>query len=72
VSAPRERFVGWIYADPDGSEHQTVNCSIADMRLIVERKGRPPMQLTVEGGAAYELGMRERNHGMEVQPYRDG
>jgi hypothetical protein len=42
------------------------------MRLTVERKGRPPMQLTVEGGAAYELGMRESNHGMEIQPYRDG
>jgi hypothetical protein len=72
VSAPRERFVGWIYTDPDGSEHQTVNCSIADMRLTVERKGRPPMQLTVEGGAAYELGMRESSHGVEIQPYRDG
>lgn len=72
VSASRERFVGWIYADPDGSEHQTVNCSIADMRFSVEREGRSPLELAVEGGAAYELGMRERDHGMEIQPYRDG
>jgi hypothetical protein len=72
VSAPRERFVGWVYADPDGSEHQTVNCSIADMRLSVERKGRPPLELSVPSGAAYELGMRERDHGMAVQPYPDG
>lgn len=72
ASAPRERFVGWVYADPDGGEHQTVNCSIADMRLSVERKGRPPLRLALDGGAAYELGMRERDHGMEIQPYGDG
>ena len=72
VSAPRERFVGWVYADPDGSEHQTVNCSIADMRLSVEREGRPPLELAMDAGAAYELGMRERDHGVAVQPYRDG
>jgi hypothetical protein len=73
VSAPRERFVGWVYADPDGSEHNTVNCSIADMRLVVERPadGRR-WELTVAGGAAYELGMRERDHGIEIQPYPDG
>jgi hypothetical protein len=72
VSAPRERFVGWVYADPDGSEHQTVNCSIADMRVSVERDGLPPQELAVDGGAAYELGMRERDHGIAIQPYRDG
>jgi hypothetical protein len=73
VSAPRERFVGWLYADPDGGEHNTVNCSIADMRLVVERPadGRR-WELTIPGGAAYELGMRERDHGIEMQPYPDG
>jgi hypothetical protein len=72
VEAPREAFVGWVYADPDGSEHDTVNCSVADMRLRVEREGRPPLELTVEGKAAYELGMREHSHGMEIQPFPDG
>jgi hypothetical protein len=73
VSAPRERFVGWVYADPDGGEHHTVNCSIADMRLVVERPGDSRgWDLAVEGGAAYELGMRERDHGMEIQPHPDG
>jgi hypothetical protein len=72
VAAPRERVVGWVYADPDGSEHHTVNCSIADMHLSVERKGRSPLELAVPGGAAYELGMRERDHGMAIQPYPDG
>jgi hypothetical protein len=72
VSAPRERFVGWVYADPDGSEHHTVNCSIADMELDVEREASPPTRLSLAGGAAYELGMRERDHGMEIQPFPDG
>jgi hypothetical protein len=73
VSAPRERFVGWLYADPDGGEHHAVNCSIADMRLVVERPGEGRgWELTVVGGAAYELGMREHDHGMEIQPHPDG
>jgi hypothetical protein len=72
LSAARKDFVGWVYADPDGGEHHTVNCSIADLRLAVERDGQPPLQVEVLGSAAYELGMRERDHGMEIQPYPDG
>jgi hypothetical protein len=75
VSAPREHFVGWVYADPDGSEHNTVNCSIAGMRLIVRRTASPssrPIELTTPHGAAYELGMRERDHGIAIQPFPDG
>ena len=49
-----------------------MNCSVADMRLRVERDGRPPLELAVKGKAAYELGMRERGHGMEIQPFPDG
>ena len=69
VSAPPERFVGWVYADPDGSEHHTVNCSIADMRLSVSRGGGAASELVVPGGAAYELGMREHDHGIPIQPF---
>jgi hypothetical protein len=72
VGAPRERFVCWVYADPDGPEHHTANCSIADMELVVRRRGRPERRLRVEAGAAYELGMRERDHGYEAQPFPDG
>jgi hypothetical protein len=72
VEAPPERFVGWVYADPDGSEHHAVNCSIAAMRLQVSRKGGRGAELVVPCGAAYELGMRERDHGIEIQPYPDG
>jgi hypothetical protein len=67
VSAPRERFVGWVYADPDGAEHNTVNCSIASLTLDVGGQ-----TLHTPYGAAYELGMRETDHGMPIQPFADG
>ena len=72
VRAPQGQVVGWVYADPDGSEHNALNCSIADMRLEVERAGSAPLTLELTGGAAYELGVRERDHGIEIQPYPDG
>jgi len=72
VSAPEKDFVGWVYADPAGPEHNTVNCSVADLELTVERPGLPPRELTLAAGAAYELGMRETDHGIPVQPYPDG
>jgi hypothetical protein len=72
VGAEQERFVGWKYADPDGGGHDVVNCSIASMTLRVERDGRPPLDLHTEHGATFELGMREIDHGVPVQPFPDG
>jgi hypothetical protein len=72
VSAPRKDFVGWVYADPDGPEHNTINCSVADLELTVERPALPARELTLAAGAAYELGMRETDHGIPIQPYPDG
>jgi len=72
VGADRKDFVGWIYADPDGSEHNTVNCSISDMTLVISRPGQPPLTLDLTAGAAYELGMREHDHGIPIQPFSDG
>jgi hypothetical protein len=72
VSAPQKDFVGWVYADPKGPEHNTVNCSVADLELTVERPAQSPRRLTLAAGAAYELGMRETDHGIPIQPYPDG
>jgi hypothetical protein len=72
VSAPRKDFVGWVYADPKGPEHHTVNCSVSDLELTVERPAQPARKLTLAAGAAYELGMREADHGIPIQPYPDG
>ena len=72
VAAPAKEFVGWVYADPKGPQHHVINCSIADLELKVERKGRPPRRLSLAGGGAYEFGMRETDHGIPIQPYPDG
>jgi hypothetical protein len=72
VRAEPRRFVAWVYADPDGPEHNTLNCSISDLDLIVERDGAEPRKISVHGGAAYEIGMRETDHGIPLQPYSDG
>ena len=72
VSAPRKDFVGWVYADPKGPEHNTINCSVADLELSVERPGQPARELRLTAAAAYELGMRETDHGIPIQPYPDG
>lgn len=71
VLSRAHNFVGWVYADPKGPEHNTLNCSIADMELTVERRGREPQLLECVGGAAYEIGMRESDHGIELQPFPD-
>jgi hypothetical protein len=72
VHAEPRRFVGWVYSDPDGGEHNTLNCSISDLDLVVEREGAEQRKISVKGGAAYEIGMRETDHGIPVEPYADG
>ncbi len=72
VGAPQSRFVGWTYADPDGGTHEVANCSIADLEATVHRPSRPVANLRARGTAAYELGMREADHGIPIQPYPDG
>jgi hypothetical protein len=71
VSAPKKDFVAWIYADPKGPEHNTINCSVCDLELTVEQAGRKSRKLNLPAGAAYELGMRETTHGVPLQPYPD-
>jgi hypothetical protein len=72
VLSEARNFVAWVYADPEGPEHNTVNCSICDLELTVERKGRPAARLDCVGAGAYELGMRETDHGIALQPFPDG
>ena len=72
VSSEPRNFVAWVYADPKGPEHNTLNCSISDLELEVIRRGREPERLSLAGGAAYEIGMRDTDHGIPVQPYPDG
>jgi hypothetical protein len=69
-SEPRD-FVAWVYTGPGGSEHNTLNCSICDLELEVKRAGQRPRRLECVGAAAYELGMRETDHGVPLQPEPD-
>jgi hypothetical protein len=72
VASEARNFVAWVYADPRGPEHNTLNCSIADLELEVERDGGASERMELIGAAAYELGTRDADHGIQVQPYPDG
>lgn len=72
VRAPADDTVAWIYADPDGGEHHSLNCSIAAMELAAELEQGRDVALATGGGAVYELGTRETGHGIPVEPFGDG
>ena len=64
VAAPASRFVGWVYADPDGGAHDVVHCSIADLELTVEATGRTrsgPARAGSGGVRAGHAGARPRH-----------
>ncbi len=72
AQTPPGTLAGWRYADPDGGDHDVSNCSIAALTLTVRRRGAPARTLRTGHGAAYELGMRERDHGVPIAPFPDG
>ncbi|MFI5009408.1 MAG: hypothetical protein ACHQDY_03945 [Solirubrobacterales bacterium] len=72
IDTPAEAQAGWSYADPDGGEHDVSNCSIASLSMTVRRPGSPARTLHTPHGAAYELGMREHDHGVPIAPFPDG
>ena len=39
---------------------------------VIGLDGEAPRRIECAGGAAYELGMRETDHGIDLQPYPDG
>jgi hypothetical protein len=72
VDVPGESAAGWRYADPDGGEHDVVNCSVASLTLNARPRGGAATTLHTAHGGAYELGMRERDHGVPIAPFGDG
>lgn len=72
VEAPEGASAGWRYADPDGGEHDVVNCSVSALTLVLRRKGLPSQTLRTAHGCAYELGMREHDHRVPIAPFADG
>jgi hypothetical protein len=71
AEAPAAAAAGWRYADPvGGAGHDVVNCSIASLELALSRPGEPAAHvLSSAHGGAYELGMRERDHGVPIAPF---
>lgn len=73
ASVPPGTAAGWHYGDPDGGAgHDVVNCSIAALELSVSSPDAPARSLHSAHGAVYELGMRERDHGVPIAPFADG
>ena len=72
VRVPAGSAAGWRYADPNGSEHDVVNCSVASVELRVDARGAATRELHSAHGGVYELGMRERDHGVAIAPFPDG
>jgi hypothetical protein len=71
VAAPPGQTVAFEYADPAGGTRHALNCSIAEVHLRVERPGRPALELATAFGGAYELGVRETDHGVALEPFPD-
>jgi hypothetical protein len=74
VDVPAGSMAGWRYADPDGSEHEVLNCSVAALELRVRRQGEGrELILETAHGGAYELGMRPgEGHEVPLAPFPDG
>lgn len=71
VEAPEEQFIGFIYQDPDGRPHNTLNCSIADAEVLFKPRGGQPIELRSTGGASYEIGILEHTHPVQMAPFGD-
>lgn len=74
ADVPEGSAAGWRYADPHGGDgHDVLNCSIASLQLAVSLPGeRAERALSSAHGGVYELGMRERDHGVTIAPFADG
>jgi hypothetical protein len=75
VEVPPGSAAGWRYADPDGGEHEVLNCSVAALELRVQgARGAGTRTLHSPHGGAYELGARPGTleHGVPIAPFADG
>jgi hypothetical protein len=72
VNAEARDIGARVYADPGGPGPKTHKSSSADHERNGASKGEPPLRLECVGAAAYELGTRDTDHGIPLQPYPDG
>jgi hypothetical protein len=60
-------LVAWLYADPRGGEHHSLNCSVSELRVVLDDR-----ELVTPHGGVYEHGTTDTGHGVPVQPFSDG
>jgi hypothetical protein len=61
LSCAPDALVEAEYEDPDGQRLYCANTEIGDARLVVKRRGRPPLELVAHGRAHFETGGRTRD-----------
>ncbi|MCB0871361.1 MAG: hypothetical protein KDB52_11060 [Solirubrobacterales bacterium] len=70
IDSPPNLTVGWQYgdpADPQAECHEVANCSAARMSATLTMPGHNAVtHFNTAGGAVYELGMTETDHGIPI------
>ena len=66
ISAPAERFLALGYDDPPGGKRTCLNTKLATCRVRVTEKGQPPIDLTTESRAAFEILAVDEEHGIPI------
>jgi hypothetical protein len=56
VVATAGALVRWHYEDPDGLSHEVTNSPTADLLVRIEHRGRPGVELGLDGCGVYEYG----------------
>ncbi|RME43575.1 MAG: hypothetical protein D6795_19225 [Deltaproteobacteria bacterium] len=66
IWAPRERFAGLTYPNPNGEIAHCLNSKIADGELTLKRRGRTVVTLRAEKTFALEILVRHTDHGIPI------
>ena len=65
-SAPRDRFVGLRYDNPQGGAKTCLNSKLASVELTLRRAGRPELHLRSAHRAAFEILTDDADHGVPI------
>lgn len=64
--AQREDFVALTYYNPPGGSHTCLNSKVAACQLTLERAGQPPLTLSTQHRAAFEILTDDTHHGVPL------
>jgi len=66
IEANEQHFVGLLYDNPPGGFKHCLNTKIGKCRLLVERTGEMPLELSTESRAAFEIITDDQEHGVPI------